>query len=227
MHPTDTEGSTLGAQSDGMAASRRRLLAVYLPSLATDRLRQGQSASSDIPPSSGQALITMRAVNGHQQVAAVDADAAAYGLQPGMPLADARAMVPDLRCVPADPAGDAAALDGLAAQCERYTPWVALARHSGIGPLAVEPTRSTRIGPADQSSYQVADQTGDQPGGAAGLNLDITGCAHLLGSEARLLDRLLQRFAKLGFTAYGAIADTLGAAWAMLLAGGGRGAGGG
>ena len=47
------------------------------------------------------------------------------GLYPGQPLANARAMCPDLIVVEADPRADAAALTTLAAWCERYTPLVA------------------------------------------------------------------------------------------------------
>jgi protein ImuB len=65
-------------------------------------------------------------VEGRLTVAAVDATASATGLAPGLPLADARALVPPLAVVAADPAGDAKALAGLADWCGRYTPWVAV-----------------------------------------------------------------------------------------------------
>lgn len=42
-----------------------------------------------------------------------------------MALTDARAILPALATVEADPAGDSAALDALAGWCGRYTPWVA------------------------------------------------------------------------------------------------------
>jgi protein ImuB len=53
------------------------------------------------------------------------------------------------------------------------------------------------------------------PGGAAGLLLDITGCAHLFGGEAALLTDLVARLEQAGFAARAAAADTAGAAWAM------------
>ncbi len=53
------------------------------------------------------------------------------------------------------------------------------------------------------------------PGGAGGLLLDITGCAHLFGGEARLLSDLVGRLARHGFAARAAAADTAGAAWAF------------
>lgn len=51
--------------------------------------------------------------------------------------------------------------------------------------------------------------------GADGLWLDITGCAHLFGGEAGLVDDLVRRLRDLGFTARLGLADTAGAAWAI------------
>ena len=48
-----------------------------------------------------------------------------------------------------------------------------------------------------------------------GLWLDITGCAHLWGGEAALLQKLLGRLARDGLQARAAVADTPGAAHAM------------
>lgn len=54
------------------------------------------------------------------------------GLSPGMPLADARARVPDLVVVGHDPVADAAWLDRLALGCHRYTPLVAIDAPDGL-----------------------------------------------------------------------------------------------
>lgn len=51
--------------------------------------------------------------------------------------------------------------------------------------------------------------------GDDGLWLDITGCAHLFGGEAGLIDDLVHRLKDLGFTAHPGLADTPGAAWAI------------
>lgn len=56
--------------------------------------------------------------------------------------------------------------------------------------------------------------------GADGLWLDITGCAHLHGGEARLLRDLLDRLARQGIAARAAVADTPGAAHAVARFGG-------
>ena len=47
------------------------------------------------------------------------------------------------------------------------------------------------------------------------LMLDITGCAHLFGGEAKMLENILAELSDHGLTACGAIADTKGAAWAL------------
>ncbi len=51
--------------------------------------------------------------------------------------------------------------------------------------------------------------------GADGLRLDITGCAHLFGGEAALIDNLMQEAADLGLSVRCGLADTVGAAWAL------------
>lgn len=48
-----------------------------------------------------------------------------------------------------------------------------------------------------------------------GILLDISGCAHLWGGEEAYLDTLLCRIRSLGYQVRGAIADTIGAAWAL------------
>ena len=57
--------------------------------------------------------------------------------------------------------------------------------------------------------------SGLEAGGAGGVWLDVTGCAHLFGGEAALLADLLRRIRATGYTAQAAIADTPGAAWAV------------
>jgi protein ImuB len=51
--------------------------------------------------------------------------------------------------------------------------------------------------------------------GLDGLFLDIEGVSHLWGGEAAMLDDLLDRLARWGAPARGAVADTPGAAWAL------------
>jgi protein ImuB len=60
------------------------------------------------------------------------------------------------------------------------------------------------------------------PDGVDGIVLDITGCAHLRGGEARLASEIVARICRLGFACRVAIADTAGAAWAVARFGGER-----
>lgn len=117
------------------------------------------------------------AVSGGLRIAAVDPLAAAEGIQPGITLADARALLPSLKVAPVDPEADARALAGFVDWCRRFTPFTA----------------------------------DDGPDAAI---LDITGCAHLFGGEAALVDDIRRRIQRMGLTAGVAVADTPGAAWA-------------
>lgn len=55
----------------------------------------------------------------------------------------------------------------------------------------------------------------DAASGADGLFLEITGCAHLFGGEAAMLDDMRARLTAAGLAPRLAIADTVGAAWAL------------
>ena len=136
-------------------------------------------------PDKAAPFALIRAERGGLALAAVDAAAAAAGLGPGQRLTDARAILPELATAEEDPRADLAALARLADWCGRYSPWTA------------------------------PDRSGCDTGGAAGVWLDVTGCAHLFGGEAALLDDLVGRLGRLGFQACAALADTPGAAWAF------------
>ena len=122
---------------------------------------------------------------GGLRIAAVNPAAQAVGIGPGLPLSDARALQPDLKVTPAEPAKDIRALAALADWCGRYTPWTAPEAGGDAG------------------------ESGD------GVWLDISGCAHLFGGEADLLEDLIGRMHGLGYAARAAAADTPGAAWAV------------
>ncbi len=63
---------------------------------------------------------------------AVDRHAARLNLKPGMALADARAMIPNLAVVEADEQKDLQLLERIADWCDRYTPFVALDPPCGL-----------------------------------------------------------------------------------------------
>ncbi|MBB5047761.1 protein ImuB [Rhodopseudomonas rhenobacensis] len=151
----------------------RRILSLWLPRLPTDRLRRQLSRTAapvDSAPGDVPWVVVARLANALQIVALDDA-AAKAGLEVGLPLANARAICPDLMVFDADPAADALALEAIAAWCDRFTPLVAL----------------------------------DAPDG---LLLDITGCAHLFGGEALMLQTVSRALTAQGFAVGAAIAGT-------------------
>ena len=76
-------------------------------------------------PADESPFATVIAAGGRRLIAAVNPTAAAAGLVPGMPLADALSFLPTLATAAAAPEADAAALTRLAEWCTRYSPWTA------------------------------------------------------------------------------------------------------
>ena len=95
-------------------APPRRILSIWLARLSVDRWRH--ALAPDTPGASGAAAeaapcaLIADTAHGPRITAANDAGLAA-GARAGMLLADARALCPDLAAIPADPAGDLAALE--------------------------------------------------------------------------------------------------------------------
>ena len=104
----------------------KRIVSLWLPSWATDRLRR----KPDFP--GGKPAITIAELGGRLLVVAADGAASAEGILPGLSLADARALRPDVAVFPADRTGDAASLARLADWCSRYTPLVAIDGADGL-----------------------------------------------------------------------------------------------
>jgi protein ImuB len=128
-------------------------------------------------PGMTESLVVAGVRGNVEMLVAVNAAAERRGLRPGLALAEARAMYPDLLVEPEDAVADARLLEALADSCLRYTPLTAV----------------------DSSD---------------GLLLDVSGCAHLFGGEAKLLDDLSVRLTARGLTHRFAIASHIGAAWA-------------
>jgi protein ImuB len=104
----------------------RRYLALFFPWLPAERFTRSAPKPPDLP------LVFAEKQRGALRLASVDPRAQALGLRVGMPLADARAQVPDLAIVPHDPVLDQNWLDRLAQGCARYTPLVALDAPDGL-----------------------------------------------------------------------------------------------
>jgi protein ImuB len=125
----------------------------------------------DASLASDTACIVVARQNNALQISALDDAAADLGLEAGLPLANARAVCPDIQIFDADEAADARALNAIADWCDRFTPLVAL----------------------------------DSP---HGLLLDVTGCAHLFGGEAALMQIVCDALTRQGFIVSAAIAGT-------------------
>ncbi|MGE0563247.1 MAG: DNA polymerase Y family protein [Pseudolabrys sp.] len=109
-----------------MIVPSRRYLSLWLARLPTDRLVRRLPAPDDVP------LATVALVKSTLRLCALNDAAAARGLKRSMPLADARAMHPDIRVEPADPQADRELLEALADWCDRYTPLVGLDPPDGL-----------------------------------------------------------------------------------------------
>lgn len=99
---------------------------MYLPWLPAERLITTRAAPPDTP------FAIVEKQKGALRLAALSQAAHLLGLPPGLPLADARARVPELPAYDADPAADLALLERLADGCLRYTPRVMVAPPQGL-----------------------------------------------------------------------------------------------
>ncbi|WP_167507750.1 Y-family DNA polymerase [Rhizobium glycinendophyticum] len=116
----------------------RRILCLYFPRLATDRIarrRWGLSwrsaLSSTGHPEKPPLVCAARTAN-VMRLTALDEVAEGFGLRIGQGLAEARAICAALDVVEADPAADRAFLEAIADWCDRYTPLVALDGEDGL-----------------------------------------------------------------------------------------------
>jgi protein ImuB len=96
----------------------RRIIALWFPYLATDRLTKRQPLKHPL-------VVAAKEANA-LRLFAVSPQAEALGLTRGMALADARAMVPELSVAMADEHADLQLLEKIATWCDRFTPFVAL-----------------------------------------------------------------------------------------------------
>ncbi|UTD29932.1 DNA polymerase [Bradyrhizobium sp. WD16] len=127
------------------SVNRRRILSLRLPFLPIDRLRrqlaraamQSGAAPADASPPlfsspSPAPWVVVAKENNALRLTACDSEAMAIGLTIGMPLANARAICPDLRVFDADEDADLRTLNAVADWCDRFTPLVALDPPHGL-----------------------------------------------------------------------------------------------
>jgi protein ImuB len=124
--------------------NRRRLLSLWLPRLPTDRIKRLKSQSNKAVTGSrednasrqikaiDEACIVVAKQNNMLRISALDDAAAHLGLVVDLPLANARAICPQVTVYDADEAADADALNAIACWCDRFTPLVALDLPHGL-----------------------------------------------------------------------------------------------
>jgi protein ImuB len=112
------------------STNRRRILSLWLPRLPIDRIKR-QLAHGNAAPASHPSIVVAKQ-NNALQITALDDAAAGLGLEVGLPLANARAICPQLTVFDADEAADAQALNAIADGCDRFTPLVALDGPHGL-----------------------------------------------------------------------------------------------
>ncbi len=150
----------------------RRFVSIWFRYLSTDWFTRRRPGLAALP------FVLAAPDHGRMVITAVNPKAEALGINMGMPVADARAVMGSLEVLDDDPALSARLLQALAAWCIRYTPIVSV----------------------------------DPP---AGLLLDATGCAHLWGGETAYITGIHKRFSDFGYHTNIAMADTIGAAYAI------------
>ncbi len=110
----------------GVLSIPRRIIAAWFPWWPVERL------AWRCPEVHTRAFATIGEQRGRLVIEAVNPRAAGAGLAPGMPLADGRAIVPDVIVHPADPAADTHALKRLARWADGFTPRVTPAGADGL-----------------------------------------------------------------------------------------------
>ena len=114
------------------SANRRRILSLWLPRLPIDRIKRKLAPDSAALGNDPSVVVAKQ--NNALQIFALDDAAGPLGLSIGLPLANARAICPNLTVFDADEAADAKTLDDIADWCDRFTPLVALDPPHGLYP---------------------------------------------------------------------------------------------
>jgi protein ImuB len=104
----------------------RRILSLWFPRLAAERVLRMEPALSEIP------LAVVSETGNLRQVASLTTVAEARGLHRNQPLSEAAALCPDLVTRSADPTGEAAFLTALRRWAGKFSPWVAEEAPEGL-----------------------------------------------------------------------------------------------
>ena len=109
----------------------RRIMAIWLASLALDRWRHAEGCEAGQGADADPLVLITETAHGPRVDAANQAGVAA-GARRAMMLADVRALCPHIATAPSDPAGDLAFLERLAIWAQRWGPWTALDAPDGL-----------------------------------------------------------------------------------------------
>ncbi|SHN23375.1 DNA polymerase Y family protein [Chitinophaga sp. CF418] len=150
----------------------RRFMSIWFRHLLTDWHVRRQPGLQNKP------FVLAAPVHNRMVITSASPAAATQGIRPGMPLADAKAIVSSLEVFDDEPERAAQLLKALGEWCIRYTPVVGI----------------------------------DLPDG---LILDVSGCTHLWGGERPYLKEIITKIRAIGYDVRGAMADTIGTAWAI------------
>jgi protein ImuB len=186
----------------------RRILCIQLPNWPVQRLLAARRELDPRRP----LLLHARDARQRQLVAACNAAAAQHGVRLLMPLPEADALVAPREepyILPWDEAADLAALAHLAERCERFSPLVGW-QTTSQNDARRGPDRFSS--PPRLSAPERASATFDY------LLLDVTGIGILFGDEESLARAVLSELKGLRYNACVAVADTVGAAWALAVA---------
>jgi protein ImuB len=171
----------------------KRLLCLRLPHWPIQRLR------AERPELRSGPLLLLRRDSRRGTVVVDCCDhAREAGVRVGTPLAEATGLLPPKTAAhPHDPAADLAALGRLAEHCEQFSPRVGWCTAGSRQPAAGSKSRSFL------------------PAAPEHLFLDTTGVGQLFGGERALTEQVAADCRGLGYAGRVAVAETLGAAWAV------------
>ena len=148
----------------------RRIVSVWFPCLPTDRLKRKTKGE----PLSDAPLAVSAKLGNTLAIYALNVSASQLGLRKGQPLANAIAMVPQLRVVEADLEADAKLLGGIANWCDRFTPYIAF---DGTDGLLLDVTGVTHLFGSETKMLRTMETLFAKQGLAAAIAIASTAVA--------------------------------------------------
>src|SRR6266550_8637355 len=123
-------GSWNGCVMSASSANRRRILSLWLPRLPIGRMKR--KVGNDNEELDKTPTVVVGKQHNAILIYALDELAVHAGLSIGLPLANARAICPELTVFDADEVADRKTLEDIADWCDRFTPLVALDPPHGL-----------------------------------------------------------------------------------------------